>query len=89
MVFPGGSDGKKICPQCRRLGFNLWVRKIPWRREWLCTSVFLPEEFHGQRNLGGYSPWGRKEWDKTEQLTLSFLKCACVRARAHASAKSL
>ena len=31
-----------------------WIRKIPWRREWLPTPVFLPEEFHGQRNLAGY-----------------------------------
>ena len=38
------------------------------RREWQSTPVFLPGEFHGQRNLGGYSPWGRKESDKTEQL---------------------
>jgi len=42
----------------RRLGFDLWVRKIPWRREWLPTQVFLPGEFHGQRSLAGYSPWG-------------------------------
>ena len=32
--------------------------------------VFLPEEFHGQRSLGGYNPWGRKELDMTEPLTL-------------------
>ena len=38
----------------RRLGFDLWVRKIPWRREWLPTQVFLPGEFHGQRSLAGY-----------------------------------
>ena len=37
-----------------------WVGKIPWRREWLPTPVFLPGEFHGQRNLVGYSPWGRR-----------------------------
>ena len=47
--------------QCRRPGFSPWVGKIPWRREWLPTPVFLPGEFHGQRNLVGYSPWGRKE----------------------------
>ena len=39
------------------------VDKIPWRREWLSTSVFLPGEFHGQRSLLGYSPWGHKEQD--------------------------
>ena len=47
-----------------------WVRKIPWRREWKCTPVFLPGESDGQRSLAGYSPWGRKESDRTEQLTL-------------------
>ena len=35
------------------------------------TPIFLPGEFHGQRNLAGYSPWGHKESDMTEQLTLS------------------
>ena len=43
-----------------RLRFNLWVRKIPWRREWLPTPVFLPGEFHGQRRLEGYGPWGQR-----------------------------
>ena len=37
--------------QGRRAGFNLWVRKIPWRREWIPTSIFLPGEFNGQRSL--------------------------------------
>ena len=41
----------------------------PWRRKWPPTPVFLPGEFHGQRNLAGYSPWGGKESDTTEQLT--------------------
>ena len=47
---------------------NPWVRRIPWRKEWLSTSVFLPGEFPGQRNLEGCSPWGSKELDMTEQL---------------------
>ena len=47
------------------------VRKIPWRREWLPTQVFLPREFHGQRSLAGYSYWGHKELGTTERLTLS------------------
>ena len=47
-----------------------WVGKILWRREWQPTPVFLPGEFHGWRNLAGYSLWGRKELDTTEQLTL-------------------
>ena len=48
---------------------SCWVGKIPCRREWLPTPVFLPEEFHGQRNLAGYLPWGHKESDTTERLT--------------------
>ena len=55
--------------QCRRPRFDPWVGKIPWRREWLPTPVFLPGEFHGQRSLVGYSPWCFKESDKTERLT--------------------
>ena len=47
------------------------VRKIPWRREWQSTEVFLPGKSHGQRTPAGYSPWGCKELDTTEQLTLS------------------
>ena len=44
------------------------VGKIPWRREWLPTPVFLPGEFHGQRSLVGYSPWSHKESGMTKQL---------------------
>ena len=52
-------------------GLDPWVRKIPWRREWQCTPVFLPEEFHGQRGLMGYSPWGPNVLDRTEPVTLT------------------
>ena len=55
--------------QCRRPGFDPWVRKIPWRRKWQPSPVFLPWEFHGQRSLAGYNPWGPKESDTTERLT--------------------
>jgi len=48
-----------------------WVRKISWRTKWLSTPVFLPGEFHGQRNLVGYSPRHHKDSDTTEKLTLS------------------
>ena len=54
--------------QYRRTGFHPWVMKIPWRREWQPTPVLLPRESYGQRSLGGYSLWGRKESDMTEQL---------------------
>ena len=39
-----------------------------WRRKWQPTPIFLPEELHGQRNLVGYSSWGHKQLDTTEQL---------------------
>ena len=50
-------------------GFDPWVGKFLWRREWQSTPVFLPGEFHGQRSLAGYSPWGHEELDTTERLT--------------------
>ena len=50
---------------CGRPGFSPWVGKIPWRRAWLPAPVFLPGEFHGQRSLVGYSPWGHTESDTT------------------------
>ena len=49
--------------------FDPWVGKIPWRREWLPTLVFLPRESHGQRSPVGYSPWGCKESDTAGQLS--------------------
>ena len=52
-------------------GFDPSVGKIPWRREWQPTPVFLPGEFHEQRSLVSYSPWDCKELDRTERLTLS------------------
>ena len=70
-VFPGDSDGKRICLQRRRLGFDAWVRKIPWKRKWQPTPALLPGESHGQRGLVGYSPRGLNESDTTERLTLS------------------
>ena len=59
---------QSMCLQCRRPGFNPWVGKIPWRRKWQPTPVLLPGKFHGWRSLVGYSLWGRKESNTTEQL---------------------
>jgi len=53
--FPDGSEGKKSAFNSGDPGFDLWVRKIPWRSEWLPTPVFLPAKFHGQWSLVGYS----------------------------------
>ena len=68
MGFPGGTSGKEsTCHRRRhkRLGFSPWVWK-PWSRKWQHTPLFLPGEFHGQRNLVGFSPQGCKELDMTE-----------------------
>ena len=59
---------QSVCLQCGRPGFNPWVRKIRWRRKWQSTPVLLPGKSREQRSLVCYSPWGRKESDKTEQL---------------------
>ena len=56
----------RIHLQCGRPGFDSWVGKIPWRRQRLPTPVFWPGEFHGL-----CSPWGHKESDTTEPLSLS------------------
>ena len=67
--FPGSSDGKESICNAGRPGFDPCVGKIPWRRERLTTPVFWPGEFHGQRSLAGYSPWGHEESDMTERLS--------------------
>ena len=54
-----------------RPGFDLWVEKIPWKRAWLPTPVFLLRESNRQRNLSGYGPWGRKESDTIEQASIT------------------
>ena len=67
--FPGGTSGKEPTCQCRRhkrYRFHPWIRKIPWRRAWHPTPVFLPGESHEWRSLLGYSPWGLKEADTSE-----------------------
>ena len=72
ILFPGGSDGKASAYSVGDLGlipgFDPWVRKIPWRRKWQPAPVLLPGKSHGRRSVVGYSPWGRKESDTTEQL---------------------
>ena len=69
--LPWWISGKEPIWRCRRHGFDPWTGKIPWRRKWQPTSVFLPGETHGQRNLVGYTPWGHKESETTERLTPS------------------
>ena len=67
--FPGGTGGKELARQCRRRKrqrFNPCIGKIPWRRAWQPTPVFLPGESHRQRSLTGYSLLSYKELDMTE-----------------------
>ena len=77
-LLPWWLRGQSICLQCRRPGFDPWVRKIPWRRKWQPTPVPLPGKSHGQRSLVDYSPWDHKQLDTTEWLHYSFLCCAKV-----------
>ena len=68
MGFPGGSDSKEPTCQCRRCGFDPWVGRIPWRRKWQPSLVFLPGESHQERSLVGYSPW----YSRVEQDCATF-----------------
>ena len=69
--LPRWHSGKESICNSEGPGLILESGKIPWRREWQPTPVFLPGEFQGWRNLAGSSPWGHKESDTTEWLTLS------------------
>ena len=77
-AFLGGASGKECacqCRRCKRRGFSPWVGKIPWSRKWQPTPVFLPEKFHGQRSLAGYTPQGHKESDMTEMIQHALIQC--------------
>ena len=58
-----------------------WVGKIPWRRAWQPTPVFLPGESHGQRSLVGYTVHGVTELDMTELLSTHMLSCKYIQMR--------
>ena len=70
ILYPWWLRWWRICLQCWGPGYDPWEGKIPWRRKWQPTPVFLPGKFSGQKSLAGYSPWGRQESDTSEQLTL-------------------
>ena len=74
--FPGGSGKDSAC-QHRRLQFDPWVRKIPWRKKWQSTPVFLSEKSHGQRSLEDYSPWGRKRVGSVSLLKKMIVNKIC------------
>ena len=84
--FPGGSDGKESTCNAGDLGLIPGLGRFPrglpsilekgmatHSKKWL----FLPGEFHGQRSLAGYSPWGHKELDITETPNIVFMKHTC------------
>ena len=82
MRSPGGSDSKESICNSGDLSL-IQVGKIPWRRKWQPTPVFLPGESHGQRSLVCYSPWGRKESDMTEWLILTLYMHTCTHTHTH------
>ena len=63
--LPGSSMVKNLPANAGDKGSILGSGRVPWRREWLPTPIFLPGESHGKRSLVGYSPWGCKEPDVT------------------------
>ena len=70
VAFPSGSVVKNLRAMQETLGLIPGLGRFPWRREWQHTPVLLPGEFHGQRSLVGYSPWGPRELDTIKWLTL-------------------
>ena len=75
MAFPGGASGKEPTCQCRKLKrcrFDPWVGKIPWRRKWQPTLVFLPGEFHGQRSLAATTHRVAKSWTGLSENLLGY-----------------
>ena len=77
MGFPGGSAGKESACNVGEPDSISGFGKIPWRRAWQPTLVFLPGESQEQRSLAGYSPWGRKESNMTEQLSKTQQEATC------------
>ena len=62
LAFPGGSVMKESTYQCMRCRFDLWVGKLPWKKKWQPTPVFLPKESHQQYSLPGYRPRVGHDW---------------------------
>ena len=77
--FPIDSDGEGSACNAGRPGFDPSVGKIPWKREWHPTPLFLPGEFHAQRRLAVHSP---QDSDTTEQLT-------CTHTHTHTHVQTL
>ena len=81
------SDRESAC-QCSRHNrgrFNSWVRKIPWSRKWQPTPVYLPEKFHGQKSLSGWSSGSQRvgpNWTHTH-ISLHITLCNCIHTYTH------
>ena len=75
--LPKWHSGKELtrqCRRCKRCGFDPWVGKIPCKRKWQPTPVFLLGKSHGQRSLVGHSPWGCKDLDMTEHVHTQYFQ---------------
>ena len=67
-----GKESTCQCRRSRRRRFNPWVGKMPWRKKWQLTPVFLPRKSQGLKSLMGYSPWDHKRVEQdwaTKQIT--------------------
>ena len=78
--LPKWHSGKvNQCRKCRKGEFDPWVRKIPWRRKWQPTPVFLPGKSHGQRSLVGCGPWGSQkvghDWAHEQPTAIDWVAC--------------
>ena len=71
--LPWWPTSKEPTYQCRRHGFSPWVEKIPWRRKWQPTPVFLPGKPHGQRSLAGQSRGSQKSRTRLSNQTTTWL----------------
>ena len=85
MWLPWWLSGKEPACQCRRCAFDLWVRKIPWRKKWQPMPVFLPRKSHRQRSLVGYSPSDHEESDTTLNNDTIPLSYFCVYSKSNMS----
>ena len=65
--------------RCRKHGFDPWVGKLPWKKKWQPTLVFLPGESHGQRSVVSYSPRGHKSWTQLSEHAHTY----CIRERSN------
>ena len=77
----GWCSGKETACQCKRCGFDPWVRKFHWSRKQQLTPIFLPGKFYGQRSLESHSPWGHKVLEMTKHKVLNLSLKLCLHPR--------